>query len=157
MNLRVLASLNWAIGCLALAGAVVYPFYYDVMLTRTKTAVAAAVDQIVQGERLRSFAPGSKFLYFRANQGEIMRKSLRVTLAGPAADFNYDASSDRDHVLVIRAVSSDAALRAGRVPPLLYTYAVTDARDLPDENGHAEGEWPTLSRLSVGLLSAIGM
>ena len=154
--LRVITSLNWLIGCVALALAAAYPFYYQAGVAEAKTAASTTMDQIVQAERLKAFEPNGSVVYFRMNRQDIIRTTLQVPLVGAAADFTYDSYSDHDHALVVRAMTSDAALRRGR-PPLLYTYAVSDVNGLPKEGGHAEGTWERLSGKSIGLLALVGL
>ena len=154
--LRLVASLNWLIGCLAVAVAVAYPFYYQAQVATAKTAASAAMDQIVQAERLKAFEPKGNVVYFRTNQQGIISGTLGVPLKDAAANFVYDAYSDKTHTLVLRAMTSDAAMRAGQAP-LLYTYAVGDVSGFPKEGGHAEGSWERLSGQSVGLLALVGL
>ena len=154
---RGLASINWLVGCLTLAAAIGYPFYHQVMVDKAKSAAAAALDRMVQSERLYSLAANGAFVYFPVSKPEVIKGTLRVALSGTETDFVYDAYSDREHPLVVRAMSSDAAVRTGRLPPLLYSYAVSDAADLPKEGRQAQGEWQKLSGKSVGLLAALGM
>lgn len=154
--LRLIASINWMIGCLALAAAVAYPFYQQVTVEKAKAAAAAAVDRIVQGERLYNAQSNGAFVYFQSNKPEMIRSSLQITMAGLETDFLYDTYSDREHLLVVRAVSNDMAVRAGRIPPLLYTYSVTKPSELPTEGKPAQGQWARLSGKSAGLLAAFG-
>ena len=108
--LRVLASINWMIGCLALAAAVAYPFYHQVTVEKAKTAATAALDRIVQGERLYNAQSNGAFVYFQSNKPEMIRSGLHITLAGLETDFLYDAYQDREHPLVVRAMSNDMAV-----------------------------------------------
>lgn len=159
--MRIFSSVNWIVGFLALGAAIVYPLYTDSVMRSVRAEVEGAVDTIVRGQRV-FFDVRNEFVYFRANQGEALRTALSEMRLGPTLDhpvpgFWFEALSDRTHVLIIRAFPTDDALRDGRLPPMLYRFAVREAGEVPVKSGAVKGEWLPLSGQKTGLLSLIGL
>lgn len=155
MTLKSVTFLNWLVGSLALVVAVLYPVYRDLMVVEgAKAAVGDVVDVIAHRERERHVKTNGRLTYFRGNQPDILHRDLGVPTGGTADEFTYSAFSDRNHELVVRAITKDSALRAGRLPLLVYTYPVGKAEELPDDKQRARGEWSALSGRKAGLLSA---
>jgi hypothetical protein len=153
---RLISSLNWLVGFLALAAAFAYPFYHQTTVAAAEDAVSKAVDKIVQAERLERQAPNGKFFYFRTDAlPDRVKSDVQAAANGLAANFVYDADQDPGHELIIRAMTSNAGLQAGW-PPVLYVYEVHDVSGLPAEGDHAAGEPKKLSGQSVGLLAVLG-
>ena len=141
--LRLLSSAFWLFGTLALGAAVIYPIYRDVSLNRVRAEVAAAVDTIAKGQKVH-FDLRDEFVFFRAGEHDRLRTALvslreQPVLERPVPNFRFEALSDQTHALIIRAFPDDQAMRAGKLPPMLYRYQVAQPGQLPNRNQNAEG------------------
>ena len=131
--LRRISSLNVLIGCLALAAAVGYPFWYQAQtLQVAREAVTDAMTKILQAEILLRANSNEKFAYFPAAAPDKLPDALKLkdgttlkdSIKDVAANFSYDVDwghGDDQRALIVRAMTSDSGLQAGW-PPLYYYY-----------------------------------
>ncbi|MEI8394244.1 MAG: hypothetical protein WCF85_05870 [Rhodospirillaceae bacterium] len=156
MSLRLFTSLNWMVGTLALGGAILLPFQRDMQVAAAKTEAESAVDRIVKAERGLLDRGRSRLSYFRANQQEQLQRELKLNPPLSSNNFSYEVYGDRTNLLLIRAVTSQAALSEGRLPPLCFVYKAEHANELPqDDQQTVGGEWLKLSGQKAGLLALV--
>lgn len=148
---RLITSLNWLIGTLALGGALLYPFVDQALFTGgARTGLKTLAETVVR-EQGRYFELRNRYVFFTAKDAEMTRAGQELGMAFASGDFLVEAISNARNVLVVRAYTAPAALAAGRMPPLMYTIEVPQ----PGETG--TGRWAPLSGQKSGLLAALGL
>jgi|GEM_PF-6281152 len=159
MFLRVWTSLNWVIGVLTLGVAALYPLYVDAVNGQARRVAEETAQRIAHAERAVFESRGRHSLsYYRAAETAKLQAELRLDPPiDTAADFTWDVYGEEGAALVIRAVTSPAALRTGRLPPMMYVIKAPRVDDLP---GHEEtlsgGRWEPLSGSKAGLYGVVG-
>ena len=142
---KLVISLNWVIGTFALVAALSSGFLQDARgVTAHKLAIEHQVEEIARLENgkknLGSYIP------FSRTPGE-MRKRLGNAVG--TQDYQFEAFFEDDGFggrnFIIRATTSDQAIRDGRIPPMIYHYV------LPEDGSEPRKRWITLSTKSYGL------
>jgi len=144
--IRILTSINWVIGTLALIAALAYPFVNQYLVVPVTQAVGKGiVDQIAKEQR-EHFVRFEKYIYFPPS-GPVFEKAMRAlnrTELDP--DFDIEAYADDENSLVIRATTAPSLLRKGWVGPMVYEYKIR----VPGDTG--SGEWQFISASKPGLI-----
>lgn len=145
MRLRIVTSLNWLVGTLAIGAAGLLPFVErSLSLDAARAEAEAAVLRLADAEK-KVFPKFERFVFFTAQAQDSAQAAKALGIAIPSGDFIFDANADAENALVIRAFTSPAALQRGALPPLLYRYRVRAA------GTEGTGEWTVLSGRSPGL------
>lgn len=148
---RLITSLNWLIGTLALGGAVLFPFVDQALLTGSARTGLKNLAEMVVREQGRYYELRNRYVFFTAKETEMTRAGQELGVAFASGDFLVEAMANARNALVVRVYTAPAALAAGRVPPLMYTIDVAQ----PGESG--TGRWAPLSGQKAGLLAALGL
>jgi hypothetical protein len=146
MSLRLVTSLNWLIGIFILGAALFWPLLHDALYIRTPRAnVEAKVQEIVKAE-LQGHQSDPSFLYFSSKPEAVRGAERLLGVSITNANFVFDAVSDADNALIVRAYTSPDALVSGRLPPMLYQHMIRNSGDA------GEGQWVSLGAPYSGLL-----
>ncbi len=157
MGLRLLTSLNWLVGTLAIGVAILLPFYREMQVQTSKAELENAVGRIVVAERWLFDHGRSSLAYFRYNQLDALQRELKLNPPLSNDNFSYEVYGDESNVLVVRSITSQSAQGSGRLPMLMYVYKAAQVEDLPSEDQYTVGgEWLKLSGRKAGLLALAG-
>jgi len=155
MILRLITSLNWVVGVLGLAVAVAFPFYWEVTIDAAKAEAARTAQEIARAEQVHAEHDRGRLVYYGVRQAEALQRELQLSRPITNGNFTFETYADGNNVLVIRVITSEAALTSGRLPPLMYTIKARTTNDLPRENEALEGDWLRLSGKKIGLLALL--
>ncbi|OHC76337.1 MAG: hypothetical protein A3G18_08870 [Rhodospirillales bacterium RIFCSPLOWO2_12_FULL_58_28] len=128
--LRLVTSINWALGTLILGVAVMYALVGDVFISGGVNASAEAVVKNIAKAERDHYAQRERYVYFSADEIALAKAMTTLSLKMPPEDFRFEAFTDNDNALVVRAVTSMGTLRAGWVRPALYEYRIKSAADV---------------------------
>tara|TARA_B100001123_G_scaffold415480_1_gene516024 strand:- start:31 stop:468 length:438 start_codon:yes stop_codon:yes gene_type:complete len=143
--LRLLTSINWVVGSLALVVAFIYPFVHENLIVSVTQAVGkGTIDQLAKAQR-DHFVRFEKYVYFPTN-GPKFEKAMRTfNINDLNRDFDFEAYSNDKNALVIRATASTGLLRKGWVGPMVYEYKIKSEGDT------GSGDWRSFSSKTPGL------
>lgn len=144
---RVLTSLNWALGTLAICGALIGPAALGALtVDPARRAAEAKVEEILkaQTDHLHAY---NRYVPFSNNPAASADALKRLKLQIPPGEFVFDAFPENGTALVIRAITSSAAMASGKLPPLLYRLEVKA------HGGEGTGQWVALSGKSNSVLA----
>lgn len=142
---KLIISFNWVVGTFALIAALSSGLFQDVRsVSAHKVAIERQVEEIAKlqnGKKdLGGYVPFSR-------DADQMTQRLGRSVGTPdyqfEAFFEGNGSGGRD--FVIRAMTSEEAIREGKAPPLIYKYV------LPEDGSEPRKKWVTLSSKSYGL------
>lgn len=142
---KFVISFNWVVGTIALIAALASGFLLDARgVTAHKLAIEHQVEEIARlqsGKKdLGGYVPFSR-------SPDQMKKRLGNAVG--TRDYQFEAFFEEDgeggRNFVIRATTSDDAVKAGRVPPLIYEYV------FPADGSEPLKRWIKLSSRSYGL------
>lgn len=143
--LRLVTSLNWTFGGVALVIALAYPFVYDILVVGgAKSTVERLVQTIVNAEQ-EHFALRESYLYFNSMDSSFNEAKNTLKLNIPNRDFVIEAFSDGTNLLVVSATTSGGALERGDYPPLRYEYRIKS------KGSPGKAKWVALSSAKPGL------
>ncbi len=120
MLARLITSLNWTIGSVALAFALGGPYIMDSLAGRANEAAAKQmVRQIIDGEG-GYWALHKRYLEFTSFDAPQLLPRLNVRLDQDSSEYFFEAYYDTDGNFVIRALSKPEVLRqtSGGMPVL---------------------------------------
>ena len=161
--LKLIASVNWVVGVLAVGVAFLYPMYWStIVVAPLKTKVEETVVELVWGQRVL-VGEGRGLAEFRGDPANTALKRLpqmRDDKIAPGFVFEAfsrpgDSSGDGARFLVVRAYPSGQSLRNGTLPPLLYEYELTSSDRFPAERSDVRGRWRQLSNREWGILGLV--
>ena len=142
---KFIISFNWVVGTFALVVALTSGFLLD---ARGVTAHKLAIER--QVEEIAKLQNGKKDLggYVPFSRGpDQMKKQLGNAIG--TKDYQFEAFFEEDgeggQDFVIRAMTSDDAVRDGRIPPLIYEYV------FPADGSEPRKKWIKLSSKPYGL------
>jgi len=142
---KLIISLNWVIGTFALVAALSSGFLQNTRgVAAHKLAIEHQVEEIARLQNGKRNLGG--YVPFSRKNGDMEK---RLGSAVGTKDYQFEAFFEDDGTggqnFVIRAMTSDQAIRDGRVPPLIYKYV------LPEDGSEPRKRWVALSSKSYGL------
>ena len=156
MLARLVISLNWMLGSLALILAFAGPKLMDTFLYPVNKAEAVkAAKQIAEGQNAY-FALHKRNLEFTRYTAEQVLPNLNVQLNLELANFDYDGSYANDGSYSIRAVTRPRMLRPSSSILPSYLSVGVYHHVLPPSDGGKSGKksgWLKLSGKKSGILS----
>ena len=145
---RLITSLNWVVGFLALILAVGYPFFNSVVMqTTAEYSGKNLVKEVLKGQR-GQYNTHEKYVYYSPDKSTIEAFSSKLGLMSvPQATSDFDIYSFRtdDKILIVRAVLNKQKVSEGWLPPMLYEHVI----EKPGTAG--EGKWVKLSNKTLAL------
>lgn len=138
---RLITSLNWVVGSLAIAASLLFFLLRDTYVSWAARAPGQIFVQTVAKAERDHFTAREQYVPFGPDE-PLFGKALETLKVTPPPDhtFRFEAFSRPGSTLVIRATTSPEELRKGRIPPLVYEYTIAN----PGETG--EGKWVPLSK-----------
>lgn len=148
--LRLVTSLNYLIGTLAIGVAAFFPLVQEALWTSSaRSAAERQVQALFEAER-RHALERERYVLFGANPQDVAQAAQQLGIALDQSQFVFDVFTDAENALVIRAFTAPAVLRRGSLPPMLYRYR---ARGVGEAGS---GEWVALSGRTPGLMNLPG-
>lgn len=142
---RLVTSLNWGLGALAVIAAIGYGIVVDVLIYGNARADGESViNAIVSAER-DNFALREKYVQFGSDQGSFTKGMSSLGLNIQPGKFTVSAYADGGNALVIRAVTTPDTLRKGWYPPMEYVFKIQNA------GATGSGEWIPFSNKKPGI------
>lgn len=144
---QLIIPLNWTLGVLFLAVAILFPVFDDKMLTGQKKTVAEQMVERIAKIEQNHYQSRESYLLFTSDAvpQEVQEQAgLDRVRQG---EFVYDVFwNDTGTDLIIRAQAATALVKRGSMPPLVYTLQrnVSTGRI-------TQKQWQTLSGKKPGL------
>ena len=139
--MRYVIALNWMLGTVFLAVALLFPLGWKAFMSAKTNAVILQVSNIAKAEQQLE-AQRRPYVLFGPKQ--MSTGFAQLSLSEPAdREFTYSVFRDRETSgVVIQARASAKAVAAGWIPPMTYRYHLADGK----------AEWRGQSTKRRGLL-----
>ncbi len=152
---RLIIALNWTLGSLALAVALLVPTIDQRLVVDPARDEALGLVNDVIDAQTRYFEIHDAYVPFHTLADGAEEAILRLGLDAAAfgeARFVLVAAGDEDAALTVRAISGADALVEGRAPALVVS------RSIPRPGAAATAaEWEALSNRRPGLFQGLGL
>lgn len=127
MNAKLIASLNWVLGTIALLGALLAPAIIDLTFVQShKKVIVQNVDQIVRAQK-SIFAQGDDYVSFGRSETAMEKgfQQLKLDMPTHEDDFAYEAYREPNGDLVIRGMTTESGLLGSMMIPLfIYRHTI---------------------------------
>ncbi|PCI40847.1 MAG: hypothetical protein COB46_05965 [Rhodospirillaceae bacterium] len=147
---RILTSLSWVFGTLALIMAVMYPYVINMVVVQpARQELQSLVNTVVKAQLIH-FSENKRYVYFAPDPVQVNRaqrdlKGIQID----APSFSVEAFGSLNTPLIVRATTRSTAMNQDGIPPLMYKYTI------PKGAAVGQGEWVQLSGEEPGLLSGL--
>lgn len=122
MITKLIASLNWVLGTIALLGALLASTIIDrTFVQQHREVVVQNVAVIVKAQK-GVFAQKETYVSFGRN--ETARGFQQLNLVVSTDDFSYEAFREPNGDFVIRGMTNESGVRNSKIPPFIYRHAI---------------------------------
>ena len=142
---RLVTSLNWGLGALAVIAAIGYGIINDMVVFASARSQGESVIASIASAERDNFALREKYVQFGSDQGSFTKAMSALGLNIRPDKFTVSAYADEGNALVIRAVTTPDMLRGGWYPPMEYVFKIQNA------GGAGSGEWIMFSKQKPGI------
>ena len=142
MIIKLIASLNWVLGTIALLGALLASTIIDrTFVQHHREVVIQNVAVIVKAQR-GVFAQKETYVSFGRN--ETARGFQQLNLKVPTDNFSYEAFRKPNGDFVIRGMTNESGVLDSKIPPFIYRHTISadgtgDVREFVDLSGKQRG------------------
>ena len=141
---KLIASLNWILGTIALLGALLASFGIEKTFVQpSKDFLVLNVMQIVRAQK-SVIAQGNDYVPFGRNTIAMARGFQELKITVPTDDFAYEAFREPNGDLVIRGMTTESGVLDNKIPPFIYRYTIPadgtgDLREFVELSGKRRG------------------
>lgn len=122
MITKLIASLNWVLGTIALLGALLASTIIDwTFVQQHREVVVQNVAAIVKAQK-GVFAQKETYVLF--GRDEMVSGFQKLKLDMFTDDFSYEAFREPNGDFVIRGMTNESGVRNSKIPPFIYRHAI---------------------------------